>query len=69
MGGSHHIPHPPLAGLINLTKAGPEILKYLQIVIPGHSCQIQDSSRKCSAWKDFIFKRLRFKFPPEGYAD
>ena len=26
----------------------------------------QDSSRKCSAWKDFRFKFLSFKFPPEG---
>ena len=26
----------------------------------------QDSSRKCSAWRDFRFKSLGFQFPPEG---
>ena len=26
----------------------------------------QDSSRKCSAWKDFRFKSLSFQFPPDG---
>ena len=24
----------------------------------------QDSSQKCSAWKDFRFKPLSFQFPP-----
>ena len=26
----------------------------------------QDSSRNCSAWKDFRFKPLSFLFPPDG---
>ena len=29
----------------------------------------QDSSQKCSAWKDSRFKLLKFQFPPEGLKE